>query len=66
MVNVIDHAVEAGHIAEGADVFTQGDSRAVWFDKYFLHSAELVGDEYIYQTAPLVNDWQFEDWQDVT
>lgn len=61
MVNVIEKAKEAGHLAESTDVFTQGDNRAVWFDEYFLHSAELAGDEYLYSTAPLVNDWQFED-----
>lgn len=61
MANVIDQAIEAGHLGKSTDVFTHGDNRAVWFDEYFLHSAELVGDEYIYQTAPLVNDWQFED-----
>lgn len=62
MATVITRAMAEGHLSEGADVFTNGEAnRAVWFDKYFLHSAELVGDEYIYSTAPLVNDWQFED-----
>lgn len=61
-MEVINRAVEAGHLDKETPVFSNEESnRIMWHDDYFLHTAELVENEYIYANVPIVNDWQFED-----